>query len=200
MGTPKTSDFHVALLRGVNVGGKNSLPMKELAKMFVDAGCDDVRTYIQSGNVVFRAKRALAQRVPSLVSAAIVKRFGFESPVLTRTAEELRVIAAKNPFLRKGADSDRLHVAFLASLPTSTKDLDPKRSPPDEFVLQGREIFLHLPNGVGKTKLTNAYFDSKLRTTSTVRNWRTVLTLLDLASGAVPAVHSGPRDDLKSIS
>jgi uncharacterized protein (DUF1697 family) len=183
----KCSDFHVALLRGVNVGGKNKLPMKDLAKLFADAGCTDVRTYIQSGNVVFRAKPAVARRVNTVVAAAIAKRFGFEAPVQTRSTEELRSVASKNPFLRKGADPELLHVAFLAQVPESPAALDPKRSPPDEFVLQGREIFLRLPNGVARSKLTNAYFDSKLGTVSTLRNWRTVLTLLEMASGDAPA-------------
>src|SRR4029079_14206684 len=98
--------------------------------------------------------------------------------------EELRVCAMRNPFLRKGAETDRLHVAFLANVPASAQGLDPGRSPPDEFVVQGREIFLDLPNGVARSKLTNAYFDTKLGTISPVRNWRTVLTLLELASGA----------------
>jgi uncharacterized protein (DUF1697 family) len=183
----KTSDFHVALLRGVNVGGKNKLPMKDLAQMFADAGCADVRTYIQSGNVVFRAKQAIARRVSGAVAAAIAKRFGFQAPLQTRTADELRSVATKNPFLRKGADPDLLHVAFLAELPASPQPLDPRRSPPDEFVLQGREIYLRLPNGVARSKLTNAYFDSKLGTISTLRNWRTVLTLLEMATDSAPA-------------
>jgi uncharacterized protein (DUF1697 family) len=182
----KASDFHVALLRGINVGGKNRLPMKDLSQMFAEAGCADVRTYIQSGNVVFRAKPAIARRVSGAVASAIVKRFGFQAPVQTRTADELRAVASKNPFLRKGDDTDLLHVAFLADVPRSPQPLDPKRSPPDEFVLQGREIFLRLPNGVARSKLTNAYFDSKLGTISTLRNWRTVLTLLEMASETAP--------------
>jgi uncharacterized protein (DUF1697 family) len=186
----KSGDFHVALLRGINVGGKNRLPMKDLAMMFADAGCADVRTYIQSGNVIFRAKDAVARRVPSLISAAIAKRFHFQAPVQIRTTEELRALARRNPFLRKGADPDLLHVAFLASVPVPTQvaTLDPKRSPPDEFVVEGGEIFLCLPNGVARSKLTNAYFDSKLRTVSTLRNWRTVLTLLDLVSTGAKVV------------
>ena len=184
----KSTGYHVALLRGINVGGKNMLPMKDLTKMFTDAGCSDVRTYIQSGNVVFRAQDAVARRVPALVSNAIAKRFQFQAPVQTRSAEEIRAIATGNPFLKKGTDTDLLHVAFLASAPASAQvaALDPKRSPPDEFVVQKREVFLRLPNGVAKTKLTNAYFDSKLGTVSTLRNWRTVLALLELASAGAP--------------
>jgi len=183
-----SSGFHIALLRGINVGGKNRLPMKDLAKMFSEAGCADVLTYIQSGNVVFRAKDAVARRVPALVATAITKRFQFQAPVQTRTAKELEEIVAGNPFLRKGTAPDLLHVAFLANAPTPLQaaSLDPNRSPPDELVVRGREIFLRLPNGVARSKLTNAYFDSKLGTVSTLRNWRTVLQLLELARAGAP--------------
>ena len=173
---------HVALLRGVNVGGKNRLPMKALVALFTDAGCDDVRTYIQSGNVVFLAKATLAKRVPSLVAGAISDRFGYHVPVVSRTAEEIRNVVRGNPFLEVGAHTSELHVAFLAKVPAATKvaALDPDRSPPDEFSVRGREIYLRCPNGVARTKLTNNYFDSKLATTSTVRKWKTVLKLLEL--------------------
>ena len=111
-------------------------------------------------------------------------RFGFQVPVVMRTSGELRKVACGNPFLRAGADAKALHVAFLAAVPVSSKvdALDPDRSPPDEFAVRGREIYLHCPNGLARTKLTNAYFDSALATTSTLRNWRTVLKLLELAS------------------
>ena len=95
---------HIALLRGINVGGKNKLPMKDLAALFRDAGCDRVQTYIQSGNVVFQATPALASCIPALIAKAISESFGYRVPVVTRTADELREIARGNPFLRSGAD------------------------------------------------------------------------------------------------
>jgi uncharacterized protein (DUF1697 family) len=178
------ASVHVALLRGINVGGKNLLPMAELARVFVAAGCGDVRTYIQSGNVVYRAQPALAARVPDLVAQRIARDFGLKVPVVTRSAAELARVATSNPFLRAGADTKELHVAFLAETPakTAVAALDPRRSPPDELRVAGREVYLHLPNGVARTKLTNAYLDSTLGTTSTLRNWNTVLKLFELAS------------------
>ena len=157
--------------------------MKDLTAMFTKAGCNDVRTYIQSGNVVFQAGPTLAKRVPDLIGKAIHTRFGYRIPVVTRTAQELRKIARNNLFLEAGVDTQVLHVAFLADRPGAAKiaALDLDRSPPDEFTVRGREIYLNCPNGVARTKLTNAYFDSKLTTTSTVRNWRTVLKLVELA-------------------
>ena len=179
-------DVNIALLRGINVGGKNKLPMKELAALFVDAGCEDVRTYIQSGNVVFRTGSADAGEIASIISGSILERFGSRVPVIVRTAGELEAIAQGNPFVKAGAETDKLHVMFLAELPdsASVEALDRARSPGDEFVVVGREIYLHCPNGVARSKLTNSYFDSKLSTTSTSRNWRTVGKLLELAAGA----------------
>jgi uncharacterized protein (DUF1697 family) len=179
------ADSWVALLRAVNVAGKNKLPMKELAAIFSGAGCSEVRTYIQSGNVVFCAKPPLARKLAALAGGAIEERFGFSTPVILRSAAELREATARNPFLRAGSDPSTLHVAFLAGEPAAAAvaALDPNRSPPDAFTVRGREIYLMLPNGVGRSKLTNQYFDSRLGTPSTVRNWRTVLALLEMAGG-----------------
>jgi len=184
--TRKPLEVHVALLRGVNVGGKNKLPMKQLIAIFGDLGCDGAQSYIQSGNVVFRAPAALAGRIPALLSAAIADQLGLSVPVVTRTVAELRAVATGNPFLEAGADPATVHVAFLADRPAAAKvaALDPNRSPGDAVVVRGRDIYMHLPNGVGRSKLTNAYFDSKLATISTGRNWQTVLTLLEMAEAA----------------
>jgi len=173
-------EAYVALLRGINVGGKNKLPMKDLAALFAAVGCADVQTYIQSGNVLFRTPKAPAT-LRAAIERAVMGRFGFRVPVVLRTAGELRDVANKNPFLAAGAGIETLHVSFLAELPAASRVavLDPNRSSPDEFAVRGRDVYLHLPHGVAKTKLTNAYFDATLGTVSTVRNWRTVLALLD---------------------
>jgi len=171
------SEMYVALLRGINVGGKNSLPMKELAGMFARAGCREVRTYIQSGNVVFGADdvEGLAERI----AAEIEQRFGMRVPVILRSGAEMRKALRSNPFAKAGVEESMLHVYFLADKPAAAavKALDYERSPGDSFVVAGREIYLHLPDGVARTKLTNVYFDKQLATVSTLRNWRTVVTL-----------------------
>lgn len=173
----------VALLRGINVGGKNPLPMRDLVAMFIAAGCSDVRNYIQSGNIVFGCGASLAKGLPAKLGAEIEARFGFRVPVIVRTGRELSEAVKKNPFLKSGAGVNTLHVGFLEVAPgkKATDALDAKRSPPDSFVVLGREIYLCCPNGMARTKLTNAYFDSKLATTSTMRNWRTVLKLVEMA-------------------
>ncbi len=173
---------YLALLRGINVGGKNKLPMKDLAGLFVEAGCDDVRTFIQSGNVIFKAMPRVSAAIPGLIATQIADRFGYKTPVMLRTIAELGDVILNNPFIKAGIAEDTLHVLFLADLPSprSIESLDHGRSPPDAFVVRGREVFLNCPQGAAKTKLTNAYFDSKLATTSTGRNWRTVTALLKL--------------------
>ena len=160
------------------------LPMNDLAAMFNAAGCAGVRTYIQSGNVVFRASPEVAARIPELISRRLSEDFGYSSPVITRTAAELRTATKHNPFIERGADTRTLHLAFLADRPTAARVrlLDPDRSLPDQFSVRGREVFLACPRGLGRTRLTNRYFDSTLATTTTIRNWRTVLKLVEFTS------------------
>ena len=116
---PRSNCAYVALMRGINVGGKHLLPMRDLVPLFGEAGCSDARAYIQSGNVVFRARPALARRVPALIGKAVEDRFGLRVPVVVRNADELRAVTKGNPFLKGGADIATLHVAFLADLPSA---------------------------------------------------------------------------------
>ena len=176
--------MNVALLRGVNVGGKNRLPMKDLVEMFTAAGCSNVSTYIQSGNVLFNAPASVLKKLPENIAKQIAETFGFRAPVILRTAEQMAETVRANPFLAAGKAESTLHVYFLAETPGSAAiaKLDPDRSPPDAFHAHGREIYLHLPNGMARTKLTNAYFDSKLGTVCTARNWATVLKLTELSA------------------
>jgi uncharacterized protein (DUF1697 family) len=173
---------HLALLRGINVGGKNKLPMDVLLEMFIEAGCKDVRTYIQSGNVIFNASKHVSARISDGITTRIAERLGYRTPVILRTTEQLRDVACRNPFLEAGAAQETLYVMFLANTPSAlqVEKLDPNRSPPDAFRVRGQEIYMHLPDGVANSKLTNAYFDAKLATTGTSRNWRTVTKLLEL--------------------
>ncbi len=173
---------YLGLLRGINVGGKNKILMTDLSAMFVTAGCKNVRTFIQSGNVVFDVSAKVSAQVPRLVAEQITNRLGYKTPVVLRSLAELEDAVSNNPFLKLGSDLESLHLVFLAALPeaSSIAALDPKRSPGDEYVVRGRDIYLRLANGVADSRLTNAYFDSKLSTISTGRNWRTVTKLLEM--------------------
>ncbi|MEO8597008.1 MAG: DUF1697 domain-containing protein [Candidatus Solibacter sp.] len=176
---------YVALLRAVNVGGNNLLPMKELPGLCEQAGCKRVRTYIQSGNLIFESAASKAPKLGMAIAKAIEARFGFCPAVIVRTADELAAIIRGNPFVADGAPEKDLYVAFLRDLPdaASVAALDPDRSPGDTFHVIGREIYVRCPNGVGSTKLTNAWFDRGLATVSTGRNWRTICKLWEMAQG-----------------
>jgi uncharacterized protein (DUF1697 family) len=175
----------VALLRGLNLGGKNRLPMKALKATFEEAGCRDVRTYIQSGNVLFAVPAARARGLATRLTGLVAARHGLRVPVVLRSVEALRAAVRGNPLLEGGADPATLHVAFLAEppAPAAAAALDPGRSPPDAFALVGGELFLSFPNGMARTRLTSDYLDRTLGTTCTVRNWRTVVALVGLAGG-----------------
>ena len=134
---------------------------------------------------MFTAGPKLAGRVPGLFAKAIGDHFGLDIPVITRTAAEMAKVARNNPFIKDGTDTKLLHVAFLMDRPGKQRiaALDPDRSPPDEFAVRGSEIYLRCPNGIARTKLTTQYFDARLKTTITVRNWNTVLKLVEMATG-----------------
>ncbi len=167
------------------MGGRNRLPMARLVDIFESAGCERVRTYIQSGNVVFDAPAAVADHLPARVSALIREQLTLEVPIVARSASDFERIVAANPFIAADADTDRtiLHVGFLVGRPSSAQvsSLDPERSPPDECVAHDRELYLRCPNGLARTKFTSTYLDRTLGTTTTIRNWRTTRALLDLA-------------------
>lgn len=181
--SPRQSPVHVALARGLNVGGKNRLAMKELVRAFEDAGAESVSTYIQSGNVLFTAAAATAKKIASRVAELLEERHGLRVPFVVRSAAPLAKVVASNPFLHEDPELDpkSLLVAFLESRPTAARvaALDPDRSTPDRFAVIGSEVYLCCPNGVARSKLTTAWLDAKLATTATVRNWQTVGKLVE---------------------
>jgi uncharacterized protein (DUF1697 family) len=168
----------VALLRGVNIGA-HQVAMADLRAEFESLGHTRVDTYIQSGNVVFTAGPQLD---PAGIAAALAARFGFRIPVLLRSAAELRRVVNANPF--PSVAGTRLHVAFMADPVAAGADgsLDREQFLPEEFAVDGSEIFMHLPGGMARTKLP-AYLERRLRTSFTVRNWNTVERLAAMAAG-----------------
>ncbi|HZA19893.1 MAG TPA: DUF1697 domain-containing protein [Actinomycetota bacterium] len=173
---------YLALLRGINVGGRNKVPMAELRTVFGSLGLERVRTYVQSGNVVFESRSISPKRIAVAAEQAISEAFGLNASVVVRTRSELKRIAKEHPFAAEGVGNTSLHVMFLAAAPTSkaTGSLDPDRSPPDRFVVKGREIYLLFPKGSGRSKLTIDYFERQLGTRATARNWNTVQKLLEM--------------------
>lgn len=156
--------------------------MPVLRSMFADLGHQDVASYVQSGNIVFGSPRSAPNKLASDIERAISKTFGMTVSVLLRTRDDLEGVIARNPFITKGAEFASLHVMFLAKppAPTAIEKLDPDRSPPDDFELKGREIYLRYPNGSGRSKLTIDYFERILGTPATARNWNTITKVLKL--------------------
>lgn len=167
----------VALLRGVNVGGRNHLPMAELRALFTSLGHEDVATYVQSGNVVFTAGGAVD---PKAIESAIADRFAIDTTVILRSAADLERVLKANPF--QAADPAHLHVGFMARppAPAAVGRLDVSAFRPEQFALVGWELYLHLPNGMGRAKLPT-FLDRRLKVPTTVRNWNTVNKLMELA-------------------
>lgn len=168
----------MALLRGVNVGGKNRLPMEALRAEVAALGGEGARTFLQSGNVVFAASPEGARAVVDGLERALAARLGGPVPVVCFGAEELAAALADPPFADR--DPGERHAFFLREAPGPV-ELDPDRSPGDAFLLRGRVLFAWLPGGMARTKLTNAWLDRRLGTTTTARNWRVATALVDLA-------------------
>jgi uncharacterized protein (DUF1697 family) len=168
---------YVALLRGINVGGKNKLPMADLRSLVESLGHTDVTTYIQSGNVVFTSSKPVAAKA---LETAIKDRFGIGLTVVLRTPAELAKVVKANPFAP--GDLSKVHVGFMAEKPSKAliAKLDATRFEPDAVVVHGAELYFHLPDGMGHSKLPD-YVGRALKIPTTVRNWNTVLKLASLA-------------------
>jgi uncharacterized protein (DUF1697 family) len=170
----------VALLRGINVGGRNSVPMAELRRLFEETGSGSVRTYIQSGNVVFTNASSDRAGLARGLERAVEETFGLSRSVVLRTFDEIDRLAGSHPF---GRDSSKTHVAFLSQRPSAGKlrGLTGLDIAPDRFEVAGSDVFLHYPNGVQGSRLTGALLERHLGVAATLRNWRTVLKLAELA-------------------
>lgn len=175
----------VALLRGINVGGAKKVPMARLRELLSDLGYDDVSTYVQSGNAVFDAAETDARTVAQQIERAIEAEFGFGSRITLRTREEWAAVVAANPFPDAVAEPKTLHVVFLSEpVPPGRLDgVDRAAFEPERFELRERELYLWLPDGIGRSKLAATLTERRLGdgVTATARNWRTVATLLELA-------------------
>lgn len=175
---------YLALLRGINVSGKNKIKMQELRQLLSDQGLNNVQTYIQSGNVVFEST-ASTQVLSQEIEQAILTHYGFEVPVLVQTKTELNQLIEVNPFLPNRSEDIRyLALAFLENIPQQDliKTIGTEPYLPDEWQVQKKGIFLYCPNGFGRTKLTNNFFERKLKTRATTRNWKTILKLREMMS------------------
>ena len=172
----------VCLFRGINVGGKNIVPMKELAAAFADLGCEQIRTYIQSGNVVFRHGDRSARELQNTIAAKVEKDFGIRPVTMLLTVAGLRQVVEANPFPEALENPKTLHAFFLAE-PARTPDMDAierLKSDTESVVLGEAALYLHAPAGIGRSKLAQRV-EKLLGVPTTARNWRTVDKLFGLA-------------------
>ncbi len=174
----------ISLLRGINVSGQNRIPMAELKELYAALGFTNVVTYVQSGNVVFDCAGQDAAQVAARIEAGITRTFGHTVRVLLRDQDRFRQLVQGNPFTQgRNEDPARLHVTFLAEAPAEAalSRLAIPSGAQDEFVIAGQEVYLFCPNGYGRTKLSNDFFERKLGVSATTRNWKTVCALHELA-------------------
>ena len=175
----------IALFRGINVGGNNILPMNVLAALLERLGCDEVRTYIQSGNAVFKSVEADAVKLAKTVEDAVLKKCGFVPRVVLLSRKDLEKAAKANPFPQADAAPKTLHLAFLAEKPKNPDlaALNAVKSDTEELVLAGKVVYLYTPEGFGISKLVERY-ERLLGVTGTARNWNTVTKLREMAKEA----------------
>ena len=173
----------VALLRGINVGGRNSVPMAELRRVLEANGAEAVSTYIQSGNVVFRHEVGDRAALARKLEAAVKDAFDVPAAVVLRTFREIAKVASATPF---GDDNSKTHVVFLAEKPAAkaVRELASLDLEPDRVAVVGSDVFLHYPNGITGARLSSAQLERKLGVAGTGRNWRTVTRLAAMADEA----------------
>ncbi len=173
----------IAFIRGINVGGKNLLPMADLRAMCEGLGRRDAQTYIQSGNLVFRAGTRELANAAAALEGAIEKKCGFRPRVVVRTLDELRAVVAQSPFAsRRGLLTDRLLVMFLTAphAASAQRTLDAIGDVPEEVRLAGREAYLYFPNGIARPKLPMATVERAVGVPGTCRNWNTIGKLVEM--------------------
>jgi uncharacterized protein (DUF1697 family) len=175
----------IALLRGINVGGHRKVAMAPLREVFAGLGMTEIKTYVNSGNVVFSGPKTTAGKLEQAIEA----EFGFGVEVVVRTRDELADVAAANPLADVATNDARYLVLFGSGTidPAKVADLDVEALKPDVFTIRGREAYLWLPDGVHSSKLARAMNDKRLGVTVTGRNWRTVEKLLALADTSAAA-------------
>jgi uncharacterized protein (DUF1697 family) len=171
------------MLRGINVSGQKMIGMEELRRTYDSLGFENARSYLQSGNVVFEYSGDDTSMIRSTIEKELKRSFGYDVLVFMRAKDELQGLVKSNPFA--GKDDSKLHVTFLSEEPTSfpMEEVNKVKQGAEEFSSRGREIYLFCPDGYGNTKLSNNFFERKLKVSATTRNWRTVNALLSMANG-----------------
>jgi uncharacterized protein (DUF1697 family) len=173
--------MYIAMLRGINVTGYKIIKMEALRAAFAALGFKNVKTYVQSGNVIFEATSSSTASLSKIIEQKILRDFGHSVPVFLRTPKEMAETVKRNPFLKTPAlDHSRLYVTFLAEAApkTAAELLQPLAVGAEQIRVIGREIYLYCPLGYGQSKISNTAIEKKLSLGATTRNWKTTQTLL----------------------
>ncbi len=173
----------ISMLRGINLGSSNRIKMDALRSLYESLDLEDPRTFIQSGNVIFKTRERNLAALAARIESAIERSFGFHSDVILRTTSDLRQVSAKNPFAnRSGIDPSKLLVTFLAAQPSpeAREKVLSIKADPEELRIEGRELYIYFPNGMARPKLSWPAIEKILKIPGTGRNWNTVLKLLEM--------------------
>lgn len=176
---------YISILRGINLGGHNTIKMDDLKKLLSEIGLQNIQTYIQSGNVVYQFRKTDTKNLDTLIRSKILDQYGFEVPVITMTLNELALTVKGNTFVEnKTKDPAFFHITFLSDKPQpeNLDNISATKYSPDEFAIIDKAVYLYCPKGYGITKLSNKFLETKLRVNATTRNWKTVNELLKIAN------------------
>lgn len=177
-----SAQTYISMLRGINVGGHRKIKMDDLKILYENLELNNVKTYIQSGNVVFQSTIQSCKKLADLISNEIQQQFHLDVPVIVKNMEEFSEVCENNPFWTQNKDAKMLYVIFLSDSPDkSTVEKIKKNSGEDLFIIYKSVIYLFCTNGYGKTKLTNTFFENNLKIIATTRGWTTVCQLNEIA-------------------
>lgn len=183
----------ISMLRGVNVGGHNKIKMDALRALYESLKFTGCQTFIQSGNVIFKTKERNLAKLTSQIQTAIERSFGFRPDVILRTSDELRDVIARNPFAkRRGIEPGKLIIAFLADAPAAQArdNIVKLKTDPEELRIDGSELYIYYPNGMGRSKLAWSLIERRLKVSGTCRNWNSVTKMLAIADALAADIDS----------
>lgn len=176
---------YIALLRGINVSDQKLIKMADLRMHLAKLKLDNIQTYIQSGNIVFQSNGKSCEKLENLIRSKIKEKYDFDVPTLVKTPADLIDVIKRNPFKEEvESDSKRIYITFLSDHPEQSKieSLKEVDYSPEKYAVDGDIVFFFSPNGYGKAKMNNNFFENKLKVNATTRNWKTVNTLLEMSS------------------
>ncbi|MEQ8337240.1 MAG: DUF1697 domain-containing protein [Cyclobacteriaceae bacterium] len=175
---------YIAMLRGINVSGQKLIKMADLRESMAQLGLEDVVTYVQSGNILFHAHATDLKLLAQKIEGQIKKDFTFDVPCIVRTADYFKKLLTNNDFLQQGKEEKRCYVTFLEEEPNPmlVQKIDPDQYAPEVMIIKGDLVYFYSPDGYGKAKMNNNFFEQKLKVKATTRNWNSVNKLYELAT------------------